>query len=72
METAHGKNVEYLDQRTGETVYSGPIVSVTQTVSETWCENCQKWIRNAGVLGPIRFMAFHDKADCVNDKEAVS
>lgn len=70
METVQGEDRELLDGRTGEVVYRGPMVSMTQTACEKWCSHCKKWVRCAGIMGPIRFLAFHDKADCVNDREA--
>lgn len=36
----------------------------TYTTSETYCAHCKRWIETNGVLGPLRFMAFHRYGDC--------
>ena len=64
MQTRHGESVEFLGPD-GKTVYQGPIASVTETVSETWCDHCKTWVKTNGVLGPIRFMAEHRDGDCL-------
>lgn len=35
-----------------------------QTITETWCNHCRKWIPTNGVLGPLTFMAKHRDGDC--------
>lgn len=30
-----------------------PLVSVTQTVSEKWCETCQAWVTAKGIMGGL-------------------
>jgi len=35
-----------------------------QSISETWCAHCKRWIRTDGVVGPLTFMAKHRDGDC--------
>lgn len=34
--------------------------SVTTSVTDTYCAHCHQWVETNGVLGPLRFMAWHD------------
>lgn len=53
-----------LTDTSGEVVYQGASSFVEQTVAQTYCSHCQQWIQTDGVMGPLRFMAKHDSADC--------
>lgn len=58
-----GPEVEYTD-RSGRTIYKGPGSGTDQTIAETYCGHCQKWIQTNGVMGPLKFMATHEDGDC--------
>lgn len=60
-EKSEGSTTEYRDARTGEVVYKGPTVTLTQSVSEKWCEGCQKWIPVRGILGVFAWDTEHEK-----------
>jgi hypothetical protein len=38
--------------------------SYTESIVETYCGHCRKWIETNGVLGPLRFMATHRDGEC--------
>lgn len=58
-ETSGSSPTEFRDATTGEVVFKGFGVTLTQSVSEKWCEGCQKWITTKGVIGPIMWDAEH-------------
>lgn len=61
--TEYGRTVEYVDRRTGETVYMGPGSSHTYTVVEKYCATCDLWIEFKGVTGKLGWIAEHDEHD---------
>lgn len=40
-------------------------IGVMESVGETYCGHCGKWVETNGVLGPLTFMAKHRDGDCV-------
>ena len=64
----HGVRVFYGRKTHTERDEEGRIVSIsTETVTEQWCAHCKTWIQTNGVLGPLRFMAYHEHGACTED-----
>jgi len=55
----HGstRDHHYEDEK-GQSVHVFGAAAV-QSVCETYCAGCQKWVRTPGVVGPLKFMAEH-------------
>lgn len=51
QETTYGEGRTFTNATTGEVVYSGPISSHTQTVSERYCAWCADWKQAKGIIG---------------------
>jgi hypothetical protein len=51
--TAYGGEREYIDAITGQVIYSGPAVSHTRPTCERWCEECQEWKPQRGILATL-------------------
>ncbi len=65
--TMAGEPTDFVDPLSGQTLLSVPALTITETVSDTWCGHCVQWIPTDGVLGPLRFMARHRDGDCRKD-----
>lgn len=52
-ETSDGPDQTMLDARTGQPVYSGPLFSRTETVSDKWCATCGDWREVRGIVGVL-------------------
>lgn len=62
-ETEYGREVEYVNQTSGKTVWTGPGSSHTYTVVEKYCGSCELWVEVKGVTGKISWIAEHDEHD---------
>ncbi len=62
-----GPPIECIDGATGELMVLARN-NIIESVSETWCEHCQKWIQTDGVIGPLMYMAVHRDGDCKNGR----
>lgn len=38
----------------------------------TWCDHCREWVQTNGVMGPLKFAAFHQDADCLIEVSALA
>lgn len=51
-ETSHGEETEFTDPA-GNVVWSGPVDSFSQSVSERWCTKCEEWVTTRGNFGAV-------------------
>jgi hypothetical protein len=51
IETTYGKSETMVTANGHELTM--PMSSMTQTVSERWCETCNEWVEAKGIIGAI-------------------